>query len=324
MRFLCHRGSAWAAMLVTWLAFSSASLGAEKLYVLSQTGAKLTEIDLATHQLGVSLALDKAPAALALSRDRKLAYVTHPDLGKISVVSLGEQKVLRTIAVPGSPFGIAVAASGRVYVADWNGADVAVLEPSGDAAASPPRIVKVGRAPAHLLLSPDEATLFVANRESDSVSVIRASDLEVVATIAVGRAPFAMALSPDAKRLYVGNVQGGTVSVIDTSALAVVETIKSGAMPYGAAVTPDGTRVLVTNQQSSTVAVIETDGGATRPATRVGGYPEGIVIDASGQFAYVANWFSDDVSVLDLASLKEIRRIKCPGGPRSLVIAPDR
>ncbi|WBT37186.1 YVTN family beta-propeller repeat protein [Hyphomicrobium sp. DMF-1] len=321
MRFLCLRGSAVAAMLVTWLAFASASLGAEKLYVLSQTGAKLTEIDLATHQLGASVALEKAPAALTFSRDSKLAYVTHPDLGKISVVSLGGQKVLRTISVPGSPFGIAVAGNGRIYVADWNGADVAVLEPS-DNGATQPRILKVGRAPAHVLLTPDETTLFVANRESDSVSVIRASDLEVVATIAVGRAPFAMALSPDAKRLYVGNVQGGSVSVIDTAALAVVETIKSGAMPYGAAVTPDGARVLVTNQQSSTVAVLEA-GGAPRPGVRVGGYPEGVAIDASGHFAYVANWFSDDVSVLDLASLKEIRRIKCPGGPRSVVIARD-
>src|SRR5690606_22802190 len=94
----------------------------------------------------------------------------------------------------------------------------------------------------------------------------------------------------------------------------------SGAMPYGAAVTPDGTRVLITNQQARSVSLL---GAGAAPATiKVGEYPEGVAVTADGARAYVANWFSDDVSVLDLASGSEIRRIKCPGGPRSVAIAP--
>jgi YVTN family beta-propeller protein len=129
-----------------------------------------------------------------------------------------------------------------------------------------------------------------------------------------------LALSPDGGNLYVGNVQAGTASVIDTARLEVMETFPSGAMPYGAAVTPDGARALITNQQANTVSVLER-GGALPSAIKVGGYPEGIAVSPDGARAYVANWFSDDVSVIDLARLSELHRIKCPGGPRGIVIS---
>ncbi|HHY49769.1 MAG TPA: YncE family protein [Alphaproteobacteria bacterium] len=106
--------------------------------------------------------------------------------------------------------------------------------------------------------------------------------------------------------------------MIDTAKLEVIETRLSGAMPYGAAVTPDGARVLVTNQQAGTVSVLASD-GTSSPPIKVGDYPEGVIIGADGMRAYVANWFSDDVAVLDLDTLKVIRRIKCPGGPRAIV-----
>jgi YVTN family beta-propeller protein len=288
----------------------------ERVYVLSQAGAALSAIEDGAETVAFSIPLDKAPAALALAPDGKHAYVTHPDLGKVSVVDLDERRVIRSLAVAGSPFGIAVTADGRLFVGDWNGAHISVIDAESEHPATP---IVVGRAPAHILLAPDEKLLFVANRESDSVTAVHTSDLAIAATIPVGRAPFAMAISPDAVRLYVGNVQNGSVSVIDTARLEIVETLQSGAMPYGAAVTPDGSRTLITNQQASTVSVLERS--AKLPAAiKVGGYPEGIAVTSDGTRAYVANWFSDDVSVLDLATSSEMRRIKCPGGPRGIAI----
>jgi len=288
----------------------------ERIYVLSQAGAALSAIEDGAEMVAFSIPLDKAPAALALAPDGTRAYVTHPDLGKVSVVDLDGRRVLRSFAIAGSPFGIAVTADGRLFVADWNGAHVSVID-AGDG--KPVKTIEVERAPAHVLLTPDEKLLFVANRESDSVSAVRTADLAVAATIPVGRAPFALALSPDATRLYVGNVQSANVSVIDTARLETVETLQSGAMPYGAAVTPDGSRTLITNQQASTVSVLERSVGQPT-AIRVGAYPEGIAVTADGKRAYVANWFSDDISVLDLATSSETRRIKCPGGPRGIAI----
>lgn len=306
------------AILAACAPLGDAADAGERIYVVSQAGAALSAIEDGADKPAFSIALDKAPAALALAPDGALAYVSHPDLGKVSVVDLRERTVVRSLSVAGSPFGIVAAKDGRLFIGDWNGAHVSVLGGDGDTSE---QTIEVGRAPAHLLLSPDGLLLFVANRESDSVSVIRTGDLSVAATIPVGRAPFALALSPDGGRLYVGNVQGGSVSVIDTETLEPIETVPSGAMPYGAAVTPDGSRILVTNQQASTVSVIGKTGG-DRVSIKVGGYPEGVAVTADSRRAYVANWFSDDISVLDLVSASEIRRIKCPAGPRGIAIAP--
>lgn len=304
-----------SAALAALLTIDAAA--AERIYVLSQSGAALSAIEEDSEgETLFTLALDKAPAAIALAPASAIAYVTHPDLGQVSVVDLATRRVTQRLRVDGSPFGIAAASDGRIFVGDWNGAHVTVLGAGGRTA---PTRVAVGRAPAHLLLARDESLLFVANRESDTVSVVRTDDLAVVATIPVGRAPFALALSPDAARLYVANVQAGTVSVIDTGKREVVETWASGAMPYGAAVTPDGSRLVVTNQQAGTVSIFGRN-GAPAPAVRVGGYPEGVVIGAGGRRAYVANWFSDDISVVDLDRGREIHRIKCAGGPRGIVI----
>jgi YVTN family beta-propeller protein len=314
------RRAGWAialAALVACLAYETAAAGEGRVYVLSQAGAALSAIADDGDKIAFSIALDKAPAALALAPGAGIAYVTHPDLGRVSVVDLAERRVLRSFAVAGSPFGIAAAKDGRLFVADWNGAHVSVLDARDGGLA---KTIAVGRAPAHVLLTADETLLFVANRESDSVSAVRTADLSIAATIPVGKAPFPLALSPDGGNLYVGNVQAGTVSIIDTARLEVMETLPSGAMPYGAAVTPDGARALITNQQANTVSVLER-GGALPSAIKVGGYPEGIAVSPDGARAYVANWFSDDVSVIDLARLSELHRIKCPGGPRGIVIS---
>lgn len=311
-----------ASCVLLW-AFSAGAAAAERIYILSQDGAILSEVAAGADAPaeGATVALDKAPASFALAPDAPLAYVTHSEIGQISVVDLDRHRVARTIKVPGSPFGIAVGNGGRLFVGDWNEGHVTVVEPGGGSGEDAPRMTRVGvgPAPGHVVLSPDEAMLFVANREGDSVSAILTEELTLAATIPVGHAPFAMALSPDGARLYVGNVQAGTVTLVDTAKLAVAETWKTGAMPYGTAVTPDGARLLVTHQSSGTLGVF---GGNDEPIAKikVGNYPEGVAIGGGGTRAYVANWFSDDVSVIDLESMTEIRRIKSGAGPRAVAV----
>ena len=123
------------------------------------------------------------------------------------------------------------------------------------------------------------------------------------------------------KRAIAGNVQESTASLIDLDRLKVVATERTGAAPYGVAFAADGSAALVVNQESGTVAVVSADDLKTKaPPIRVGNYPEGVGITRDGRKAFVANWFSDDISVIDIASAKEIRRIKCAPGPRAITV----
>jgi YVTN family beta-propeller protein len=289
---------------------------ADTIYVLSQASATLTAIDGETDVVERTLVLSTtAPAGLALSPNKPLAFITHPDEKKISVVDLQSWSVTATFAYPGMPFGVVASADGKIFVADWSGNSIAEIDAS---TGKLERTVTVGRAPALLALTADGKRLVAANRKSDSMSVIDTKDFAVKATIGVGLAPFAVGVSPDGSRALVGNVQGGTASLIDLERFQVIATERTGAGPYGVAFAPDGGPALVVNQESGTVAFVSADLHPLAAPVKVGSYPEGVAITHDGRKAYVANWFSDDISVIDLVAAKEIGRIKCASGPRAI------
>ncbi|MEN8761392.1 MAG: hypothetical protein ABF290_03075 [Thiogranum sp.] len=72
----------------------------------------------------------------------------------------------------------------------------------------------------------------VANRDSDSVSVIDTRSYRILAEVKVGDAPFGLALDPVSRRIYAVNVRGNSVSVIDPDKLEVVATLEGRKKPY--------------------------------------------------------------------------------------------
>src|SRR5215472_10286797 len=73
--------------------------------------------------------------------------------------------------------------------------------------------VAVGRVPKGIALSPDGATVFVANSWSDTVSAIDAKTLQVSQTYKAGFEPTGVAVAGSV--LYTANRIGNDVSVID-------------------------------------------------------------------------------------------------------------
>lgn len=289
-----------------------------RLIAVNQDDSTISFIATATNDVISTLHVARSPAVLALSRDERFAYITHPDAGKISVVDIGKAEVRSVFSVPGEPFGIAAVSSSQLFVGDWSGNVVRVIDAgSGDVL----KEIGVGKSPAWIVAAPDGGRVFVADRESDAVSVIDTHALVVTKTLSIGKAPFALQLSVDGKRLYVANAQGGDLTVFDVENLKKISTVRVGAMPYGVAATQDGRRVLVTNQQSGSVSIIGTSDWSVAATVRVGRYPEGIALLRDDTRAYVANWFGSDISVIDLQASKEISRIKAGSGVRSLVVA---
>src|SRR5262249_12119613 len=101
---------------------------------------------------------------------------------------------------------------------------------------------------------------YIADLDSNDVSVIDTSNNTVLATVPVGNSPFGVAVERAGTRVYVTNGNDDSVSVIDTFNNTVVATEGVGLGPAGVAVKPDGTRAYVTNSNSAdnTVSVIDT------------------------------------------------------------------
>src|SRR4029077_3280153 len=194
-------------------------------------------IDLDKGALVQQIETGVAPYAVALAPDEKFAFVSNwggrrPNKGDRTAPSSGTPTVIDERGV---------AASGTVMKIDLG--RVAIV---GETA--------VGLHPADLKLSADGKTLYVANANSDTVSILRTDPLEVTQTVLVrpdpglpfGSATNALALSADGKALYACNGGNHAVAVISLEDRAMLKGFVPTGWYPGAAVT-DGKHLFVAN-----------------------------------------------------------------------------
>jgi YVTN family beta-propeller protein/probable HAF family extracellular repeat protein len=167
---------------------------------------------------------------------------------------------------------------------------------------------------------------YVANINSDTVSMIDIPTSLPVSAIPVGSGPWGVAVSPDQTQVYVSNNHGDNVSVINTASSTVVATIPVQSSPFGVVFTPDGTSAYVVNGSSNNVSVIDTASQTVVATVPVQRSPVGVAmaVTSDGTFAYVTNSVSDTVSVIAVGSTPAVvRTIKVGSGPRWVAVSPN-
>ena len=86
--------------------------------------------------------------------------------------------------------------------------------------------VDVGDRPSALAFNPSNNNIYVANTNSNNVSVIESSTNTVISTVDVGDGPSALAFNPSNNNIYVANAYSNNVSVIETtSSKPIVDAI---------------------------------------------------------------------------------------------------
>ena len=226
--------------------------GDELVHTYSVAGGKLTEgspIALPlTNPAGMRVNL--FPAGLAVTPDGSTLVVADHLGDAASVVDLTTGSVT-TVAAGHAPVGVAVSAdSTTAYVTNQGGNSVSVL----DLTADQPTVtatVTVGTHPSALLVH--DTTLYVADGDSDEISLIDTTTNAVVRTIdlapysgaQVGSNPTGLALAPDGTTLYVANSGNNDVDVIDTATDTVQGSIPTGWYP--SAVVASATDLYVAN-----------------------------------------------------------------------------
>ena len=161
--------------------------------------------------------------AVQVSPNGRIVYVATSDAtsGKLLVVDVAEERVIRDIPVASPIRDVALSSDGSLaYVAifdtHWGGSidiiDTAINEITAK--------VGIGGAPMQMAVSRDGARVYIADYEH--VAVLCTETNSIVDTLTVTAEPSCVAVSPDSSRLYIGS-HDGTVTVMsvasDVSAL---------------------------------------------------------------------------------------------------------
>jgi YVTN family beta-propeller protein len=173
--------------------------------------------------------------------------------------------------------------------------------------------------PLEVLLSPDDARLYVLCEESEEVRVLSAATFAVIRTIAVGRVPRGFSLSHDGRRLFVTNSWDDTLSVIDTGKLAVVATWPVGSEPSSVMEDSRGKFLFVANRISNDVAVLDARTGAEQKRLAAGRGASYLALSADGSKLYATHVYPNpsphrtapesEITVIDAERATVLNRI---------------
>ena len=240
--------------------------------------------------------------------------------------------------------GSAVAAPGKVYVADEEANTVSVIDA---ASFKKIRSIPVGQGPHNVQVAPDGKLVWVTNNGEPGMAVekpahegmpkssggamagggavwvIDTATDRVVAKVPVGMHPAHVVVTPDGRHAYVANGGENTVSVVDIPAQRVVGTIPVGASPHGLRISPDGKRAWVANLKGGTVSVIDTRTRKQIARIAVGKGPAQVGFTPDGRLGFVSLSEENRVAVIDPASRKVIRKVSVGTVPIQVYATPD-
>jgi YVTN family beta-propeller protein len=157
--------------------------------------------------------------------------------------------------------------------------------------------ISTGSGPSAEAVNPVTNKIYVANQNSNSVSVIDGATESVSATVTVGNSPSAVALNPVTNKIYVANSASGTVTVIN-GADNTTATVTVGSNPVGLAVNTVSNKIYVANKNDNSVTVINGADNSTATVT-AGTGPMAAAVNAASNKIYVANFGSNNVTVIN-------------------------
>ncbi len=188
--------------------------------------------------------------------------------------------------------------------------------------------IAVGPTPGFVAVSPNGRHAYIANRNTQTITVLDSAVNKVTATIPIPAGPPQfLAFAPGGRTLYVTifNEQRTihAIDVIDTASNTVVATVPQPARPFLPAVTPDGKRLFVPNHDIAAVSVIATDTNKVIAQVSVAPNPHWVAFSRDGSRAYTADHESNLVSVIDTTILKEVATIAVGTSPHSIAVHPN-
>ena len=112
--------------------------------------------------------------------------------------------------------------------------------------------IPVGEFPQALVFNPSNNNIYVANRDSGTVSVIDSTNNTLLENVVVGSEPVALEFNPSNNDIYVANVVSNSVSMIASTNNTVTETVNVNGLPIALEFSPSNDSVYVAGTLTGT------------------------------------------------------------------------
>ncbi len=214
------------------------------------------------------------PKILALTHDGNTLFAANWNGNSVTQIDVPTGKVVRTLPAGAQPRGMVASTDGHLYIANFNGESIDIYY---GAEYKEHKRISACRIPRHLVLSPDEKTLYISCYHDSMLHALDTSSLEIVHTAHIGSSPKSIDVSPDGRYVYSADygAQTNSVSVVDTTDwTARVYPIPGMDHGSGIAVTKDGQHAYVTGWYDNHVYLVGFEG--------TGGHPDAALAKVQG------------------------------------------
>ena len=173
------------------------------------------------------------------------------------------------------------------------------------------KTVPVGKEPHHLMMTPDQKTLLIANAAGNDVVLMNPVSGELTGRIPDIIDPYQIGYSPNHKWFIANGNRLDRVDVYHAQGadLKLAKSIKLGKTPSHVAFTADSKTAFITLQDSSELAAIDLDTQTVIWKMPTGKVPAGVWMTPGDQYLLIGITGEDNVQVIDWKNRKEVKRI---------------
>jgi YVTN family beta-propeller protein len=192
--------------------------------------AFLYRIELENFKIDQVYRVGTVPKVVEVSPDGKFVLVSNWCSYDLSIVSTGEERVVKTVSIGRYPRGIAISPDSRFgYVAEMGGSTIHRVDLNDFSV----KRIAIGSNPRALQLSADGSLLYATLNLSGQVVALDLTRERVIKRAKTGSAARSLALSDDGTALFVVNYGSGTMAKVRTEDFKVTEKRKVCNRPIG-------------------------------------------------------------------------------------------
>lgn len=250
-----------------------------RAFVANTRGASVSTIDLGRRVAGPTYALGEGadPHDVELAADDRTLWVTVARQRTLLELDAETGRIRERWTLPADEGWMVDAGplDGPVVVAHLEGGGVSVLDRTAR------RIAFVRLAPGEIeaVLSPDGATIWSSNMQTDTVTVSAvATKTRLTSFPSSGRSPVRVLVTPDGRTVAIANGGGNAVVLLATANPLATTTIPMPQAPKVLAVSADGRRLYVSHPEPGGVSLIDLVARKFVKTVTLSGAPDGVAV----------------------------------------------